>query len=339
MDAEEEGSDSLGDETLEDEILLSEDDLRQMSSSSYPPGSVLRIVDTTNEGYFVSKFDGYLSPFEGGGFRAVLECEIWPKFWNEAIGARWYLQLLRDAVAARAVSSGDVVMLDLDDSDDVLIRLSYEVLVGKSLSAVEALEAARYTQSQVLRPLDDVLSQVERTLASASQGLIVRTTDSFGELLARVEKSGSTSEKGESLERLVVAAIESVEGFMIHSTNLNTDTEEIDIEVLNGATDPVFQKEGSVILVECKNWSKPAPRSELSILESKIRNRRNRCTAAFFVSWNGFTGPARLEQLRASREDYAIGLISGSDITTAASGGREGFAKLFREALLRAINQ
>lgn len=230
-------------------------------------------------------------------------------------------------------------MLDLDDSDDVLIRLSYEVLVGKSLSAVEALEAARYTQSQVLRPLDDVLSQVERTLASASQGLIVRTTDSFGELLARVEKSGSTSEKGESLERLVVAAIESVEGFMIHSTNLNTDTEEIDIEVLNGATDPVFQKEGSVILVECKNWSKPAPRSELSILESKIRNRRNRCTAAFFVSWNGFTGPARLEQLRASREDYAIGLISGSDITTAASGGREGFAKLFREALLRAINQ
>src|SRR5437870_682897 len=44
------------------------------------------------------------------------------------------------------------------------------------------------------------------------------------------------------------------EGFVEVDRNVNTEDEEIDVVYRNESKHPTWQKEGSLILVECKNW-------------------------------------------------------------------------------------
>src|SRR5262249_42003662 len=69
-----------------------------------------------------------------------------------------------------------------------------------------------------------------------------------------VQRGGNAQTKGKALEELVAALFDSVEGFMVVERNSHTANEEIDLVIRNESRDPVWQREGSLILVECKNW-------------------------------------------------------------------------------------
>ena len=53
-----------------------------------------------------------------------------------------------------------------------------------------------------------------------------------------------------------------VRGFGGVSTRRRSDLEEIDLVIPNESPDPVWQKEGSYLLGECKNWSSRVGRDE-----------------------------------------------------------------------------
>lgn len=80
--------------------------------------------------------------------------------------------------------------------------------------------------------------------------------------------------KGKALETLVAALFSSVEGFSEQDRNVNTETEEIDIVFCNESSYPTWQKEGTLILVECKNWlSKRVGKNEFVLFKEKMENR------------------------------------------------------------------
>ena len=79
----------------------------------------------------------------------------------------------------------------------------------------------------------------------------------------------------------------SIAGFRVREHAL-TETEEIDLFIVNESEIPAFREEGPLILVECKNWSKKCGMDEFALFQSKMLNRGGRCTLGFLVSWNGF---------------------------------------------------
>lgn len=108
----------------------------------------------------------------------------------------------------------------------------------------------------------------------------------------------------------------SVTGFTV-TGRIRTETEEIDIAVLNDSADPRLRREGALILLECKNWSAKCGQDEFVLFHRKLENRGQRCTLGFLISWNGFAGTITKEMLRASREELLVVPIAGENIRSA----------------------
>lgn len=148
-------------------------------------------------------------------------------------------------------------------------------------------------------------------------------------LLVKVESAESSKMKGDALEELITSLFSSISGFEI-STNVETRTEEIDLWIENECSRAPFNKEGPLILVECKNWAGKAGKNEFVQLREKARNRRGRCTVAFLVSWNGSAKTISAEMLRNSAENLLIVLLDGDMIRDAIQDGD--FWSLLRRA-------
>jgi hypothetical protein len=148
-------------------------------------------------------------------------------------------------------------------------------------------------------------------------------------LLVKVESAESSKMKGDALEELMTSLFSSISGFEI-STNVETRTEEIDLWIENECSRAPFNKEGPLILVECKNWAGKAGKNEFVQLREKARNRRGRCTVAFLVSWNGSAKTITEEMLRHSAEDLLVVPLDGEMIKRAIKDGD--FWSLLRRA-------
>jgi hypothetical protein len=141
------------------------------------------------------------------------------------------------------------------------------------------------------------------------------------ELTQAVDAGKTPDEKGRSLEELVAMLFGTIPGFVVNDRRVRTETEEIDIIVLNNSEDPRFKREQAVILIECKNWSSKCGKNEFADLSYKIRNRRGRCSLGFLISWNGFAGTITKEILRESHESTLIVPIDGMQIRDALRNG------------------
>lgn len=311
-------------------VFLPSEVFGQILSSELPSG-VPVTIGTRRGNTIEVEWDGSFLRDEAGSLTATIEKQIWPKFWPEAVGARFYLDLLHKCVTAKLDSIDGLIVQGFDDSDDVMIRLEYSFPISAP-NLGEAFNMARQVQDEIESPAERVLDDVTRTLAISAENVLQGRYARIDELMARVDQAESPEDKGSSLEVLMSALLEQVPGFTVYDRNVYTKTEEIDLVLLNGSTDPVYAKDGSLILVECKNWTGTPGRPEFSNLEIKVQNRGRRCTLAIFVSWSGFAGTVSLEQLRLSRGDYMIVCLAGSDIRRAALTG--GFPELLRQATL-----
>lgn len=137
-------------------------------------------------------------------------------------------------------------------------------------------------------------------------------------LLDSVAISKTANEKGKSLEDLLVRLFSDSPSFSVNEIRTITETEEIDIMVLNKSADPRFMRESAILLVECKNWSGKCGKNEFVIFKEKIENRKSRCSLGFLISWNGFAETVTKEMLRGSREEALIIPLDGNDIKKAA---------------------
>lgn len=321
-------------EDEEEVVFLPPSLLSQIAAGEVPIGAVIGIGSLHNgslelfwEGRLIRKIDG--------SFTAVVRHEIVHKYWLDAVGSRFYLDLLHKCVLSRINTIEGLKVQELDDSDDVVARLTYSFPVdGTSLDDIFGKTCR--VQDDIEAPAQYVVDDVTRALARSADRVLRGHYAKVPDLVARVEAAQSPAEKGTSLEVLIAALFEQVPGFVVYERNTRTETEEIDLIVLNDSRDPLFHREGPLVLVECKNWTNRPGRPEFSILEGKMRNRYSRCTIAFFVSWSGFAETTWRETIRLSRDNHVIVCLTGTDICRSALAGN--FPEYMRQATLKTLS-
>jgi hypothetical protein len=152
--------------------------------------------------------------------------------------------------------------------------------------------------------------------------------------LKKVSESKTAFEKGNALEQLTKLLFETVPGFSVKERRVHSETEEIDIVVINRGDEHPWDKEQPIILIECKNWSSKCGKNEFVLFKEKIKNRKSRCSVGVLVSWNGFAGTVTKEMLRVSQESLMIIPVDGNQISDAVESG--GFSAILCEGWERA---
>ena len=294
-----------------DPVLLTEEELGELETENIPPGVSIEVGYEHPKGYSVLTSPVRLVCDPKGQFYGEVEESFYRKYFVAPIGLTEYVQLIRAAVEYREQASDDARLLDLDDSDEAWIHLTVAIDVDDWL-AIEAWQHAVQVWEELTKPAEVACRRVDKVLTEVA-ATIPRVLQSvpLEELVKRVEEEGDSNEKGRLLEELTLRLFEQVHGWGCRSRRI-TATEEIDITILNESKDPLWVQEGPVILVECKNWSGKCGKNEFIEFREKMRNRRARCRLGFLVSWNGFSEKFTKEELRGSREDLLVVLMTGN---------------------------
>lgn len=249
------------------------------------------------------------------------------KYWYSPIGLEQYLDLVRRAVEARQKACGDVEVTYQDD-DGAYVALRFEVSTSET-NLGAAYKAVRKIADQVEEAAQGAADEVGKRIAEIAARLSGWGTDSLDALVDAVENASTTQAKGRSLEELCSRLFETVPGMAV-TQRILTETEEIDISIVNGSDEPRLRREGAIILAECKNWSGKCGKNEFVVFRAKLENRSQRTTLGFLISWNGFAETVTKEMLRGSREELLIVPLAGDDLRRAVR------ANNFAEVMLRA---
>lgn len=153
-----------------------------------------------------------------------------------------------------------------------------------------------------------------------------------------LRKKQNSEDKGKVLEELCFLLFRSIPGWEKINRNVRSSTEEFDLVIINESKDDIWKKYGTMIFVECKNWSKKKPgKNELGSLLNKIRDRNPRdCNLGFFISVNGFAKTFHKELYKISHADIRIIPLSIDDLEALIfSEDRNGFLKdqLYKQLL------
>lgn len=236
------------------------------------------------------------------------------KYWYSPLGLEQYLDLVRRAVEVRQRTVGDVAIVHHED-DGAFIHFNYRIASTKN-RLDQAFAEIRKIDKEVSEVAQEAADEVGARIAEVAARLSGWGTSSLDALVDAVDAATNADEKGRALEELCARLFETVDGFVVKQ-RIRTETEEIDISIVNGSGEPRLAREGAVILVECKNWSGRCGKNEFVIFHEKMRNRSHRCSLGFIVSWNGFSETVTKEMLRGSREELLVVPITGTDIRAA----------------------
>lgn len=321
-------SDGVGDE---EPVFLPPAILAELTASDIP-ADVQVSVGESKDGIMCVEWDGHF--FNDGG-QLIACCQyIWTrKYWDAPLGMPFYLDLVKRAIETRQRTHNDVIFRHWDD-DGAYIQLSYDC-TGLPDNLSDAYKAVLGRQKNLEEAAESVLQKAGIEAAETAQRTSGWGSHSFDELVNIVETAKTSDDKGRSLEELIARLLASIPGFTV-TGRIRTETEEIDISVLNGSADPRFAREGAVILVECKNWSAKCGKNEFVVFKEKIENRKGRCTLGFLVSWNGFKETVTKEMLRASHEHLLVVPMDGEQIRDAVRNSS--FPKSIADAWTAAIN-
>jgi Restriction endonuclease len=209
---------------------------------------------------------------------------------------------------------GDVALTHYDD-DGAYVALYFRINTSEE-NLARAYDAIRKVAAEVEETAEQAVAELGQHIAEVAARLSGWGSESLDGLIDAVETAISADDKGRTLEELCSRHFASVPGFTV-TGRIRTETEEIDISVLNDSADPRLRREGALILVECKNWSSECGKNEFVLFHRKLENRGRRCTLGFLISWNGFAGTVTKEMLRGSREELLVVPITGEDIRSA----------------------
>jgi hypothetical protein len=241
-----------------------------------------------------------------------------------------YLDLVRRAVETRHRVRGDVELTDYDD-DGAYVTLRFRITTSER-NLGKAYSAIRKIAGEVEEAAQHAADEVGQRIAEVAARLSGWGSETLDALVDAVETASSADDKGRTLEELCSRLFASVPGWVV-TGRVRTETEEIDISVLNDSAEPRLRREGALILAECKNWSGKCGKNEFVVFHAKLENRSRRCTVGFLISWNGFSETVTKEMLRASREETLIVPVTGEDIRAAIRSGD------FTSVLLRCWDQ
>jgi hypothetical protein len=159
------------------------------------------------------------------------------------------------------------------------------------------------------------------------------------DLFERSDAEDDNLKKGRLLEDLICCLFEAIPGINITVRN-ELDAfraGEIDIAFFNDKHPEGLFFIEHVVLVECKNWSKPVGSDELRIFDDKLEERG--LTTGILIAVNGITGDAKLlssahhHVSTALREGRRIVVITREEIE--AIGHTYEIVDLLKRKLLR----
>lgn len=156
------------------------------------------------------------------------------------------------------------------------------------------------------------------------------------ELWNQASVEGDRQRKGRLLEDLVELLFRNIPGFQVMRPRYADRVQEIDVVVANESADPVWSKEGSIIVVECKNHKERSDAPDLLVFEGKMRRYRQRCTVGFFVAPAGFTKGFAGQRSATSTERPLVVPIDGEGLQSLimAADRNAALKALFRNAAL-----
>jgi hypothetical protein len=211
---------------------------------------------------------------------------IWTrKYWYSPLGLEQYLDLVRRSVETRHRTKGDVELTHFDD-DGAFIALSFRVRTDEK-NLAKAHRAIKKIAAEVEEAAEEAAAEVGQRIAEVAARLSGWGSESLDGLIDAVESAKSADDRGRSLEELCSRLFSSVPGFSV-TGRVRTETEEIDISVVNDSTEPRLRREGALVLAECKNWSGKCGKDEFVLFHQKLENRSGRCTLGFLISWERF---------------------------------------------------
>lgn len=313
----EEAKQMLVDATEDEEpVIIPISLLKDLTLEDIPEGVSVQI-GTLKDGAYHMDWNGCL--YRKGGLIEGEAEHLWTrKYWYAPLGLEQYMDLVRRAVETRHRLRGDVELTDYDD-DGAYIRVCFAIETGES-SPMKAFDAAKKTSVEVEEAAERAADDVGKRIAAVAARLSGWGSEPLDKLVERVETATSTDDKGRSLEELASRLFERIPGFAV-TGRIRTATEEIDISIVNDATEPRLRRESALILAECKNWTSKCGKDEFVIFREKIENRKRRCSLGFLISWNGFATTVTKEMLRGSREETLIVPVTGQNFRTAARSG------------------
>lgn len=300
----------------EEAVLLSAAVLGKLTIADVPEGARYEI-GAMDDGAVRLAWNGSFSVEDGKLFGEA--DHTWTrKYWYSSLGLEQYLDLVRRAVEVRQRVKGDVALVHYDD-DGAYIQLRYRIVTNERKLDRAYAEVIKI-DAELVEAAEQAADEVGARIAEVAARLSGWGANSLDGLVDAVDGATSADEKGRALEELCARLFSSVPGFVVKQ-RIRTETEEIDISVVNGSTEPRLARERAVILVECKNWSGRCGKNEFVIFHEKMQNRSRRCSLGFLVSWNGFTETVTKEMLRGSREELLVVPLTGSDIRAAVRDG------------------
>lgn len=301
---------------FEDAATVPASTLTKLTIDDIPPGARLQIGKRDGQAVY-SEWSGDL--FVEHGYVIGEADHTWTrKYWYSPLGLEQYLDLVRRAVELRQRLRGDVEVVSYDD-DGAYIQFRFKIRSGER-RLDRAYAEIRRIEVEVGETAEQAADEVGSRIAEVAARLSGWGTDSLDSLVDAVDAAQSADQKGRALEELCVRLFGSVQGFAV-TQRIRTETEEIDISVVNGSAEARLSREGAVILVECKNWTGRCGKNEFVTFLAKMANRSRRCSLGFLVSWNGFTETVTKEMLRGSREDALVVPLTGADIRLAVRNG------------------
>lgn len=153
-----------------------------------------------------------------------------------------------------------------------------------------------------------VTMAVARRIARAPRHEVER---SLRAVWAECQVATDRQRKGGLLEQTLKLLFHTMPGLEHVNTNWRSEVEELDLVVRNESPDPVLSKEGSIWLVECKNWSSRVGPNEIRVLRDKLRSRHGRAPFGIFVAAGGFTSNVTTVLQQQSNEPELIVAIDG----------------------------
>ena len=160
--------------------------------------------------------------------------------------------------------------------------------------------------------------RLDLTLSDTLKAFAALSTEKREQELARVWQAAKTEPnpqaKGELLETVMLLVFRTIPGFEHAQVHKRNDLEEIDVFVQNSSTDPFWQREGSYVLVECKNWSSSVGVPELKLFRQKIEDRFGRSALGFFIAMGGYAETTRIEEWTRRAGDTLVVLLTREDL-------------------------
>ena len=321
----------LADSDDESPVDLPASILPKLTIGDLPDGGAIQ-VGTVKKGVVHLDWNGTIGR-DGDDIFGEADHTWTRKYWYSPLGLEQYLDLVRRAVETRHRIRGDVELTDYND-DGAYVALRFRIsTVEKNLG--KAYDAIRKIADEVEEAAQQAADEVGQRIAEVAARLSGWGTETLDTLVEAVEAASSADDKGRTLEELCSRLFTSIPGFVV-TGRVRTETEEIDISVLNDSADPRLRREGALILAECKNWTGKCGKNEFVVFHAKLENRRQRCTLGFLISWNGFSGTVTKEMLRGSREQILVVPMTGEDIRSAVRSAD--FAKTLLQCWDRAVN-